>query len=351
MPPIIRVPPIYDISHWVEVPNFRALDPMAWLILTKATEGTAYLDPTYAIYSKEIRAAGIRLGAYHFMRPGDELSQADWFCEVVRDNGLNGDEVLALDLEVGGINLEQCKRFMDRVQQKTGIRPILYSTQLQIESLYPTPNTPPAWLENEWLWIAEYTEPASNNEIPPYIVPKGCSASRIALWQYSDKGVIGGTQNNVDLNIIGKEFIAHIGLNEPIPPEVDMDSYNKLTPNTNVNRTIRTGPTVTAGVATGSPLRPNTSAKASTDPADKMAYAADDPTAQAKAGDIWWRAYENNGAAVDGWIAEIHKGERLLNVEFVQGTEPPAELQIGLSITTNQPIVEVKVNGEMWTRP
>lgn len=351
MPPIIRIPPIYDISHWVEIADFRALDPFPYLVLTKATEGTGYLDPTYAIYSKEIRAAGIRLGAYHFMRPGDEISQANWFCETVQRVGLRGNEVLALDLEVGGINLEQCKRFMDRVQQKTGIRPILYSTQLQIESLYPIPNTPPAWLENEWLWIAEYTEPASNNEIPPYIVPKGCSASRIALWQYSDKGVIGGTQNNVDLNIIGKEFIAHIGLNEPIPPEVDMDSYNKLTPNTNVNRTIRMGPTVTAGVATGSPLRPNTSAKASTDPADKMAYAADNPTAQAKAGDIWWRAYENNGAAVDGWIAEIHKGERLLNVEFVQGTEPPAELQIGLSITTNQPIVEVKVNGEMWTRP
>ena len=57
-----------------------------------------------------------------------------------------------------------------------------------------------------------------------------------------------------------------------------------------------------------------------------------------------------------GWFTESFNAQDFslatgLNVEFVQGTEPPAELQIGLSITTNQPIVEVKVNGEMWTRP
>lgn len=129
-----------------------------------------------------------------------------------------------------------------------------------------------------------------------------------------------------------------------------MESYNKLTPNTNANRTIRTGPKVTAGVATGSPLRPGTSAKSGITESDKFVYSTDDTAALAKAGDIWRRVYENNGAAVDGWIAEIHNRERLLTVTFVQGTEPPAELQIGLSITVNQPIVEVKVNGETWTK-
>jgi len=331
MPPIIRVPPIYDISHWVEVPNFRALDPMAWLILTKATEGTAYLDPTYAIYSKEIRAAGIRLGAYHFMRPGDELSQADWFCEVVRDNGLNGDEVLALDLEVGGINLEQCKRFMDRVQQKTGIRPILYSTQLQIESLYPIPNTPPAWLENEWLWIAEYTEPASNNEIPPYIVPAGCSASRIALWQYSDKGVIGGTGNNVDLNIISGEFIAHIGLQEPDKGETPMSDTWKVTWENGANR--RPAPSTN-----NNPVPPPLN-----NGEEFVVVEYSIPNGKTQEQEYW-------GKLTGGlWVALTYNSEpRALKLTT---TPPPTgDLQVGLSITVNQQLAELKVNGETWKK-
>lgn len=55
MPPIIRIPPIYDISHWVEIADFRALDPFPYLVLTKATEGTGYLDPTYESYAEGIR--------------------------------------------------------------------------------------------------------------------------------------------------------------------------------------------------------------------------------------------------------------------------------------------------------
>lgn len=344
MPPIIRVPPIYDISHWVEVPNFRALDPMAWLILTKATEGTGYLDPTYESYAEGIRGAGIRLGAYHFMRPGDEISQANWFCETVQRVGLRGNEVLALDLEVDGINLEQCKRFMDRVQQKTGLRPILYSTELRLEALYPQPNTPPAWLENEWLWIAEYTEPASNNEIPPYIVPKGCSASRIALWQYSDKGVIGGTQNNVDLNIIGKEFIAHIGLNEPDRGEPMRYTAVTIGAGTNIRPDHNTNNTNIGRIPNANTLIEGEEVFVA--PVDLF---KDDAKYQA-VGDKWMKITYNG---VTGWVAVIHMGKEYCKNFTDNGATPEpstGDLQVGLSITVNQPIVELSVNGEEWKK-
>ncbi len=105
--PSIKHPPVVDISHWIDVPDFGALEPKPWLIITKATQGTWLLDAKYGEYAEEIPAAGIRLGAYHFMEPGDQIAQADWFCEILLQVGLRGDEVLACDMEVPGVNLAQ----------------------------------------------------------------------------------------------------------------------------------------------------------------------------------------------------------------------------------------------------
>lgn len=217
--PLIKQPPVIDISHWIEVPDFDALDPKPWLIITKATEGTNFLDSEYAEYADSIRDAGIRLGAYHFMRPGDQIAQADWFCEILLQVGLRGDEILACDMEVPGVNLAQIKDFLDRVELRTGIRPIIYSSQLMLEALYPN-NICPEWLKSEILWIAEYpTSPDLTNEIPAWIVPRGLTKSNVGLWQYTDDGVMQGIPgNNIDLNLINPDYALAIGLSEPSAP-------------------------------------------------------------------------------------------------------------------------------------
>lgn len=217
--PLIKHPPILDISHWIEVPNFAALDPKPWLILTKATQGTWLLDVTYGEYAEEIPAAGIRLGAFHFMEPGDQIEQADWFCEVLLQVGLRGNEVLACDMEVDGVSLAQIKDFLDRSQLRTGIRPVIYSTQMMLEALYPN-GICPEWLKSETLWIAEYPpNPDLTSEIPSWIVPRGLTKNHIGLWQYTDDGVIKGIPgNNVDLNLINPTYAAAIGLTEPSEP-------------------------------------------------------------------------------------------------------------------------------------
>ena len=90
----VKRPLCMDISHWVIVPDFEAIDPEPWLVFTKITEGTDFLDAKAGQYPDEIRAAGMRLGGFHFMVPGDEIGQADWFCEVLGAIGLHGDELL-----------------------------------------------------------------------------------------------------------------------------------------------------------------------------------------------------------------------------------------------------------------
>lgn len=247
----IKFEPIIDISHWIEVDDFNALDPKPWLVFTKATQGENFLDVKWAEYCDMIRDALIRLGAFHYMLPGNEIRQADWFSEIVLETGLRANEPLACDMEETGITLDQIRRFNDRVQYRTGTRPVIYSTELMLEDIYPN-GICPTWLNDEWLWIAEYpTNPNPYNEIPLWIVPHGCSVNKIAMWQYSADLIYPGIPgNNVDGDLISRPYFSHIGLTEPgtpvpPPPEEDHMQY-KVTWEAGSN--IRSRPTTSSSI-------------------------------------------------------------------------------------------------------
>jgi hypothetical protein len=108
--------------------------------------------------------------------------------------------------------------FLDRVQEKTGIRPLIYSRENLIEGLYPD-GACPSWLKSELLWIAEYpleVELDAIGSIPAWVIPSGLNLSNIVLWQYTDDGVVGGVGgNNVDLNMINPDYAAAIHLTPP----------------------------------------------------------------------------------------------------------------------------------------
>lgn len=74
-----------DVSHhqgaidWERVVGDRI--EFAWL---KATEGTTFTDPTYVDNRDRARAAGLRVGAYHYFSIcGEGAPQAEHFVEVV----------------------------------------------------------------------------------------------------------------------------------------------------------------------------------------------------------------------------------------------------------------------------
>ena len=345
----IKLPPIYDISHWVPVSNFRVLDPFPWLIITKATEGEDFLDATYGEYAEMIPEAGIRLGAFHFIRPGDEVKQADFFCEVITTVGLTGNEVLGCDLEVGGVSLLQIKRFLDRTQSKVGIRPILYSNEWRIEDLYPN-KICPAWLKEEWLWIAVYPDGVDLvNTIPSWVVPRGLAINNIALWQYSDDGVVGGiTGNNVDLNLINPLFVQAIGLTEPHPggnpmPDPITHYYEVTSAIATEYRTIRSNHVVNA--AELGRLAVGTKAKARVD--DVFVFTEDvwsGSTPLAKKDDRWVHIFENNSRAIDGWVAEIHLGVRKTNLVEIGTPSPVDETSIKVDVVLH----DVKTPGDRY---
>ncbi len=68
---------------------------------TKATEGTDWLDPTFAANWASLREEGKPRGAYHFFHPGiDPVAQAKFFLSVVHEHGLKPGDMLVVHSEI-----------------------------------------------------------------------------------------------------------------------------------------------------------------------------------------------------------------------------------------------------------
>lgn len=154
--------------------------------IVKATEGLSYRDPTFpANWAALGQHTAIR-GCYHFGHPDqDAVAQADFFLSYVAPHGINANDILVLDLEVGTGNMDAFAwNFLVHVQAQTNIRPWLYSygpfikAHLTDQRLAAFP-----------LWVAAY-----QSKPPPCPPPW----SAFACWQHTDAARVPGVAGNVD---------------------------------------------------------------------------------------------------------------------------------------------------------
>jgi GH25 family lysozyme M1 (1,4-beta-N-acetylmuramidase) len=68
-------------------------------VFVKATEGRSYVNPKLAAQTKRARDAGLVVGFYHFLWPGNLTAQAEYFVGKAPDRA--GD-ILAVDWETTG---------------------------------------------------------------------------------------------------------------------------------------------------------------------------------------------------------------------------------------------------------
>ena len=73
-----------DVSHWQSAIDWSKVAAAGKkFVFMKATESTNFLDPNYASYRAGAKAAGLKVGAYHFAQPtttaGEAVAEADWF--------------------------------------------------------------------------------------------------------------------------------------------------------------------------------------------------------------------------------------------------------------------------------
>jgi GH25 family lysozyme M1 (1,4-beta-N-acetylmuramidase) len=179
----------------------------------KITEGTTgHEDNLYNLKARVLDAQknGVKVGYYHFARPGNVNVPEDDANEEV-GNVLSHIGFLpkvtlpfVLDIEsysetnIWDDKINHMNRFIKTFIQKLNeqnVRVILYS----YKSFIDTNTTPIFGLQP--LWIAAYL---NNPEVSLPAIPNGWSEWKI--WQFTEKGQINGYTGDIDLNIMKKNY-------------------------------------------------------------------------------------------------------------------------------------------------
>lgn len=183
-------------SYGIDGSHFQTLtDPAAvhangiTFAAWKCTEGNSFADPTYSSAMSRLKAAGIRVGAYHFASSGNAAAQASYFKSHAGGYLATGNLWPMLDLEntaVQGIADSFICQFYDALG--TGCLLVYGNLSWWQNSLHPA-----SWgNRNIRGWIARYNGDPGN---PGFVYPG------MALHQHSDAGNVPGI-TTVDRDVI-----------------------------------------------------------------------------------------------------------------------------------------------------
>ncbi|GGP32878.1 hydrolase [Streptomyces capoamus] len=104
--------------HGIDVSAFQSssygTDGLSFAFI-KATEGRSYVNPRLTGQTKTARDAGLVVGFYHFLWPGDLTAQAEYFLSHAPDRA--GD-ILAVDWETTGDGTHASNAEKDRFLRK-----------------------------------------------------------------------------------------------------------------------------------------------------------------------------------------------------------------------------------------
>lgn len=209
--PALTSPKGLDVSAYQPIINWSTVEENgAKFAYAKATEGTGYLSPAFAVQYNGSHKAGLIRGAYHFALPdrSSGAAQADYF--VSNGGGWSADGKTlpgALDIEYNPYGAEcygksrsgmvtWITHFVNEYQARTSRWPAIYSTTDWWKTC--TGNSA-AFGSTVPLWIACYCGSAGT-------LPAGWPTYKI--WQYADSGIYPGDQDLFHGTFLGLERLA-----------------------------------------------------------------------------------------------------------------------------------------------
>jgi GH25 family lysozyme M1 (1,4-beta-N-acetylmuramidase) len=165
---------VIDLSHWqapVDFEQVKAAGVVA--VILKATQGANWIDATFIRRCAEATAAGLLVGAYHFLDDSPPERQMQNFLSLA-----GCCPILALDAEpndIGGtVTIAQTAEAVARLHMATGRLPLLYISRYGIDGRGT--GFPNSILSRCPLWLPAYSSRP--------ICPLGWS--KWALWQHTD---------------------------------------------------------------------------------------------------------------------------------------------------------------------
>lgn len=226
VPGSTRGPKIWgiDISKWQGNVNFNLVQPAVSFIVMRSDYGTTR-DEKFLVYRPAAEALGIPLGFYHYAYPQyhSATEEADYFATNVAP--LKPGQFVVLDFEEtwSGDKVAWCKAWLDRVQSRLGIKPLIYINLSTARSL----DWSPVINGNYGLWLArwDYDKNAAAPSTPwPFV----------AMRQYSDREVVPGISGGVDGDVFYgtvddlKKYGAGFGVGDgAVVPQHFIDCYNR----------------------------------------------------------------------------------------------------------------------------
>ena len=192
--------PGIDVSHWQgDVDWTKVAEDGIRFVFLKATDGTHYVDPTFAANRAGARANGLSVGAYHFARPdaapGDARREARHFIDVMDPRP--GDLLPVLDMETSeGLDQEGVTRWARTwirvVRDLSGVTPLVYTSPYGWASR--TGDTRLVARDGAPLWVAHW------GVRTPTLPADGWDGRGWVVWQHSSTGHVSGIAGNVDLD-------------------------------------------------------------------------------------------------------------------------------------------------------
>lgn len=166
--------------------------PISFIYL-KSTEGKSLQNPYYKKDYQDAKAAGFRVGSYHFFTTTTPAAlQADNFLK--NSYVKKGDFPPVLDVEplpsqiqrMGGTKalFNAVRTWLCIVEKATGRKPILYISQIFVNRYLPEA---PDLKDQYQVWIARY------GEYKPDV--------KLLYWQLSPDGRVKGIHGHVDINV------------------------------------------------------------------------------------------------------------------------------------------------------
>jgi lysozyme len=201
---------VVNLSHYDMMrPDFVAMKREGIVgVIHEATYPRFERDAKYLDRQMAALQAGLLWGAYHYANASDPIRQADHFLSVVSNAWSQANPatrpsagvLLVLDFEKNGhypggtMRPDQAVAFVERIRERTGVYPGVYSGEYHLRQVLNSPKVTSAQkkiLTNCWLWIANY-----------HYEPRATAPWNYwALWQYTGDGKCGLPRSSYPISV------------------------------------------------------------------------------------------------------------------------------------------------------
>jgi lysozyme len=166
---------VVNMSHYdLMRADFGAMKSEGILgVIHEATYPPFVRDAKYFERQQAATRAGLLWGAYHYANATDPIRQADHFLNIVSSAWSQADPLsrpsgilLVLDFEKNGhypggtMRVDQAVAFVERIRERTGKYPGIYSGEYHMRKNFGSPKVSAAHkgiLAKCWLWVANYS--------------------------------------------------------------------------------------------------------------------------------------------------------------------------------------------------